>query len=353
MIVQFSYVKATSVTDAVKHLSEPKAVLHAGGTDLLGCLRDNVIEAEKVVSISGLDELKGISKGSNGTVRIGALTTIDEIANSELIAERYTVLSQAAREIASPQLRNQGTIGGNLCQRPRCWYYRGDFHCARKGGDVCYAEEGENQYHCIFGGDPCYIVFPSDCAPALAAFDARLVVPGLETVKAAAPPVKKPPLMRRKPAPPKPVPPKKAPNGRIPIEEFYLLPSEDLERENILRPNQFFTEVVLPPVIKQMKSSYRKVRARQVWDFALVSTAILLMLEGDKVLDARIFLGGVAPIPWRAWAAEKALIGNILSEANINAAAEAAVKKAQPLSENAYKVDLVKGTLKEELAKLA
>jgi xanthine dehydrogenase YagS FAD-binding subunit len=323
MIRQFSYVKANSVSDAVRQLSAPKAVAHAGGTDLLGCLRDNVFEAEKVVSISGIEELKGISAGPNGGLRLGALTTISEIAENAEIASRHIVLAQAAREIASPQLRNQGTIGGNICQRPRCWYFRGDFHCARKGGDICYAEEGENQFHCIFGGDPCYIVYPSDGAPALAALGAAVRIAG--------------------------------PGGSrlVPIDQFHVLPADNMEKENILQPNELVTDVLLPGLNGKVKSAYRKVRPRRAWDFALVSTAIVLEMDGPTVAKARIFLGGVAPVPWRAAEAEAALQGKALDEKTIAAATEAAAKGAKPLKHNAYKVDMLKGTLSEELAALA
>jgi xanthine dehydrogenase YagS FAD-binding subunit len=323
MINQFTYVKAKSISEAVRELTAPKTFIHAGGTDLLGCLRDEVVEADKVVSISALPELKGISAGANGGLRIGALTTIAEIAAHKLIRERYAVLAQAAAEIASPQLRNQGTIGGNLCQRPRCWYFRGDFHCAKKGGDMCYAAEGENQFHCIFGGDPCYIVYPSDGAPALCALNARVRIAGPGETRT------------------------------LPVDEFYRLPEQAIERENVLGRSEVVTEVLLPAPPAGLKSSYRKVRARRSWDFALASTAIALVFEGGVVQQARIFLGGVAPIPWRAQGAEAALKGKPFDEASITAAAEAAVERARPLEQNAYKVDLVKGVLIEELTALA
>jgi len=323
MIRPFTYVKAKSVNDAVRQLSTPKAVVHAGGTDLLGCLRDKVFDAEKVVSISGVEELRGISTGPNGGLRIGALTTIDEISRNKTISKKYTVLAQAAGEIASPQLRHQGTIGGNLCQRPRCWYFRGDFHCLRKGGDTCFAEEGENQYHCVFGGNSCFIVFPSDSAPALAALGARLRIAG------------------------------PGGNRTLPIEDFYLLPEDNIERETILGANEIVTEILIPPASKNLKSAYRKVRARSVWDFALTSAAVALELEGGVVKRAWIFLGGVAPKPWRAKDAEAALKGGKLDEATISAAAQAAVEGAMPLGENAYKIDMIAGTLREVLTAMA
>ena len=157
----FAYIQPKSIQEAIKQLSFKGARVHAGGTDLLGCLRDEIFEAGKVVSLRQLKELRGVLPTKEGGLRIGALTTITEVANSQVIKERYPALAKAASEVASPQLRNQGTLGGNLCQKPRCWYYRGEFHCLRKGGDQCFAYEGENAYHCIFGGNMCYIVHPA------------------------------------------------------------------------------------------------------------------------------------------------------------------------------------------------
>lgn len=176
MLPAFHYVPVSSVEEGIRHLSEGNARLHAGGTDLLGCLRDHVLRGEKLVSISGIRELKGIRE-ERGGLRIGALTTVAEVAQSPLIRKLYPGLAQAALEVGSPQLRAQGTIGGNICQKPRCWYYRGDFHCIRKGGDICYAIGGKNPYHCIFGA-ACCIVHPSDTAPALSALQAKVKIAG-------------------------------------------------------------------------------------------------------------------------------------------------------------------------------
>jgi xanthine dehydrogenase YagS FAD-binding subunit len=322
MMDTFSYVRAGSLTEAIEHLRDDGAVVHAGGTDLLGCLRDAAVPAKKVVSLSGIEALEGISRDDEGGLSIGVLTTIDTLATDRTIADRYRALSQAAAEVASPQLRNQGTLGGNLCQRPRCWYFRGEFHCLKKGGDVCYAVDGENQYHCIFGGGPCYIVFPSDTAPALAAHGAHLRLAGPDGTRV------------------------------VSVEEFYRLPRENAERENALKRGEIVTGIHLPAPDRRERSSYRKVRARQVWDFALASTAIALRTEGRRVEEARIFLGGVAPIPWRASAAEQALAGKRLDTDTALAAAEAAVSEAEPLEKNAYKVKLVQGLLQEELEAL-
>ncbi len=321
MLPNFAYIRARSKQEALDNLASQGAYVHAGGTDLLGCARDEVFEVEKLVSISRLEELKGITHADEGGIRIGALTTISEIAASAVIRKSYPGLAQAASDVASPQLRNQGTLGGNLCQRPRCWYFRGDFHCAKKGGDMCYAVEGENRYHAIFGGDPCYIVHPSDTAPMLVALGAEVRISGARGERSMA------------------------------LEDFFVLPDQDLERENVLQQGEIVTEVVLPAA-SGVKSSYRKIRERGAWDFALVSVALAVRLSGSTVAEARVVLGGVAPAPWRSAAAEAALIGKEPNPSVAAAVAAAAVAGAQPLEQNAYKVLLAKGALMESLVAL-
>jgi xanthine dehydrogenase YagS FAD-binding subunit len=319
----FTYLKVKSLKEAIGQLSSKGARIHAGGTDLLGCLRDDIFGAEKLVSIGQLKALHGISQANNGGLRIGALTTIAEIENSKILQERYSALSQAASEVASPQLRNQGTIGGNLCQKPRCWYYRGEFHCLRKGGDTCYAYQGENQFHCIFGGSGCYIVHPSDTAPALVAFEAMVRVNG--------------------------------PGGTrlVPVAKFHVPPGENVQKETILKPNEIVTEILLPPPAKGLHSSYRKVRARRSWDFALASVALALQFDGDKIVKARVVLGGAAPVPWRSKEVEEVITGKRLDAETVTSAAAAAVKNAQPLKHNGYKISLFRGMIEEELRAMA
>lgn len=319
----FTYVKVKSLKETIAQLSSRGARIHAGGTDLLGCLRDEIFGAEKVVSIGQLKTLRGISRTNNGGLRIGALTTLAEIENSKILQERYSALAQAASEAASPQLRNQGTIGGNICQKPRCWYYRGEFHCLRKGGEICYAYQGENQFHCIFGGDGCYIVHPSDTAPALVAFEAVVRVSG--------------------------------PGGTrlVPIAKFHVPPSENVQKETILKPNEIVTEILLPPPAKGLLSSYRKVRARRSWDFALASVALALQFDGDKIMKARVVFGGAAPVPWRSKEVEEAIIGRRLDAETVTRAAAAAVNNAQPLKQNSYKIALFRGMMEEELTAIA
>ncbi len=323
MISNFSYVKAGSLAEAIKALGAPGARLHAGGTDLMGCLRDEVFKADKIVSISGLKELKGISAKPDGGLKIGSLTTLSEVAANGTIVDKYAVLAQAASEVASPQLREQGTIGGNLCQRPRCWYFRGDFHCAKKGGDNCYSVDGENQYHVIFGGAPCFAVHPSDTAVALVALQAQLTVVGPAGSKV------------------------------VKIENFFTGPDKNIEKENILVPGEIVTAIHLPAPGSQLRSSYRKIRARRAWDFALTSVGVVLQAENGRVSKVRIVLGGVAPYPWRVEAAERLLIGKKIDPALAVAAGEAAAQGANPMRDNAYKVDMVKGAVAESILAFA
>jgi xanthine dehydrogenase YagS FAD-binding subunit len=318
MLPAFAYVRPRSLPEAIKHLAAGGARAHAGGTDLLGCLRDGVFSSSILVSLSNLQELRGITETTDG-LRIGALTTITEIGRNPIILERYPVLAQAAMEVASPQLRNQGTIGGNLCQKPRCWYYRGEFDCLRKGGQTCFAIAGENQYHCITGGDGCYIVHPSDTAPALIVLDARVRIAGSKATRTVA------------------------------MEEFFVPPAKDPKKETILEPGEIVTEILLPAPPKGMRSSYRKVRARRSWDFALAGVALVLTVSEGRVAHARVALGGAAPVPWRAREVEEVISGKQLDAATIGRAAEAATSKAQPMEHNGYKLALFRGLIEEQL----
>jgi xanthine dehydrogenase YagS FAD-binding subunit len=323
MLPNFSYVRPKTLKDAVKQLSSEGSGVLAGGTDLLGCLHDRVFPFKKMVSITDLADLRGIRKTADNGLAIGSLTSITEVAENKFIQEAYPGLAQAAAKVASPQLRNQGTIGGNLCQKPRCWYYRGEFHCLRKGGKLCYAVSGENEFHCIFGGGPCYIVHPSDTAPALVAFGASVRTMGPKGART------------------------------LPIEKLHVLPSVDVRRETILGPGEVVTDIFLPPQQAGTRSSYRKVRSRNSWDFAVAGAAIVLSIEHGAVARARIVLCGAAPVPWRSTAAEDAVTGKRLSPDIIARAADAAVKGAQPLEKNGYKVAIFRGVIEEELTAYA
>ncbi len=324
MIPNFSYIRVKSVKDAVTQLSDKGSRVMAGGTDLLGCLRDGFLGANKIVSITRVDELQGIKGTPDGGLRIGALTTIAEVSENPIIMKRYPGLAEAASNVGSPQLRNQGTIGGNLCQKPRCWYYRGDFHCLRKGGEICYAMEGENQYHAIFGYDKiCAIVHPSDTAPALIACGAAVRVVG--------------------------------PSGSrlVPVEGLYVLPKVDVKRETVLEPGEIISEIIIPKPTEGTKSSYRKARARRSWDFALVGTAFAVEFKDGKVHKARAVFSGVAPVPWRSKELEEAITGKKLDAQTVSKAAAMAVKNAEPLEGNEYKVAMLMGLVEAELLKLA
>jgi len=319
MLPKFSHIRPTSIREALAVLEEKDGLIHAGGSDLIGCLRDGVFTTDTLVSLGSIPELSGITASADGGIKIGAMTTIAEIADNEAIGSGYKALADAAKVVASPQLRNQGTIAGNLCQKPRCWYYRADFDCLRKGGEICYAYSGENQYHCIFGGDMCYIVHPSDTAPALAALGAvcRISSPTA---------------------------------GRsVSVDALHMPPSEDPQRETVLDDDEIITEVVLPRAPAGLRSSYRKVRSRAAWDFAVVGVALALVFEGDTVARARVFLSGAAPVPWRAVGVEKRVTGTKLGAETIAAAAEASVAGAEPLSENGYKIELFRGLMAEQL----
>ena len=323
MVPSFSYIRPDSLAEAIAYLALEGARVHAGGTDLLGCLRDRVFSVSTVVSIAGIKELKGIEATPAGGLRIGSLTTIAEVARHPVIRSKYPALSMAAAEVASPQLRNQGTIGGNLCQKPRCWYYRGEFDCLRKGGDRCYAVEGQNAYHCIFGGDNCFIVHPSDTAPALVALQANVVIAG--------------------------------PNGRrtVAVENFHMPPAVDYRSETVLESAEIITEIVLPPPAEGLRSSYRKVRARRAWDFALAGVALAIVFGGEQAVDSRLVLSGAAPVPWRCTGAEEILKGRRLNQERAVMAAAAAVQNAEPMEQNEYKIALFRGLIEQQLLAIA
>ena len=319
---RFQFVSPRSTQDAVELLAAErnKTKIHAGGVDLLSELKDHILAPETVVNISGIEDLSSIEVDGN-SVSIGATVTLTEIAKSEAIRARHTVLAEAAEVVASPQIRNVGTLGGNLCQRPRCWYYRDEaYDCLKKGGELCYAAVGRNRNHAILGGGPCFIVHPSDCAPALIALGATVHLTG--------------------------------PKGsrKMPLEDFYSLPDDDIAVETVIGPREIVTGVDIPG--HTMKSTYLKFREREGFDWALSSAAVALELDGERCTKASIVLGGVAPKPWRSKEAEAVLTGKTVTEALAEQAGEAAVDAADPLEENAYKVPLTKAVVKQAILKL-
>jgi xanthine dehydrogenase YagS FAD-binding subunit len=290
--------------------NEEKYYLMAGGTDLLGEIKDEIIEPEVVVDLKSIPDLSYVKKERDG-VRIGALTTLTELAEDPVIKQDYPVLNEAILSIATPQLRNVGTVGGNLCQRPRCWYYRDpQVICRKKGGTTCFATRGKNKYHAIFGGGVCHIVYPSDLAPALISLDAEISI--------------------------------SSPKGdkNISLADFYTLPSVNVRKENILNPGEVVREIKIPLAKKGEKSTYKKLKERGTWDFALVSAAIKGTVSGNMFKDIKIVLGGVAPIPWRLEKAEKSIRGKKVTEGLLRQAAGEALKEAKPMTENGYKIEL-------------
>jgi xanthine dehydrogenase YagS FAD-binding subunit len=320
----FEHVNASDIQTAIALLHEPHTEAIAGGTDLLGELKARLRSPKRLVNIKTLSELHEISYSPQAGLRIGALVTLAQIEQHPVIRERFSLLAQAASSAATPQLRNMGTVGGNLCQKPRCWYYRHKlFHCWLKGGDTCFAEDGENKYHAILGADQCHAVHPSDLAPALMALDATIRVVGPDL------------------------------DGEISLAELYTKPTESRRQMTILEPGELIAEICVPTPPKNTRGVYLKAMERQSWSFALVSVAAHLRREDEHIADARIVLGGVAAIPWRAKDSEKILIGQRFSEELAERAAEAAVAGAQPLRYNAYKVKLAKALVKRALGMLA
>lgn len=285
--------------------------LMAGGTDLLTEIKDEIIEPEVVVDLKSIPDLSFIKKEKNG-VRIGALTSLTRLAEDPLIKNEYPALHEAANSVATPQLRNMGTAGGNLCQRPRCWYYRDpQIKCRKKGGTKCFAFRGRNKYHAILGGGLCYIVHPSDLAPALISLDAEISI--------------------------------SSPKGdkTIPLANFYILPKVNVRKENILAPNEVLREIKIPLIKKEEKSTYSKFIERGAWDFAVVSAAVKGTVSGGVFNDIKIVLGGVAPVPWRLEKAENIIRGKKVTEDLVRDATREALKEATPLEENGYKKELI------------
>ncbi|OGD19783.1 MAG: hypothetical protein A2W03_17420 [Candidatus Aminicenantes bacterium RBG_16_63_16] len=321
----FRWAEPKSVEQAAALLAagQGKTCLMSGGTDLLGQIKEGIIAADVVIDLAAIPGLSYIRREKEG-LRIGAMTTIAELASDPAVQREYPGLRQAAFLIASPQLRNVGTVGGNLCQRPRCWYFRNSgIICAKKGGDMCYAFEGKNKYHAIFGGSPCYIVYPSDLAPMLIALEAAVTVA--------------------------------SPKGErtIPLAEFYALPDRDVQRENVLAADELVREVRIPPAGKGDRSAYLKLEERGSWDFALVSCAVRASGPARSPGGLRIVLGGVAPVPWRLGKAEAALKGKSLTDGVIRGAARAALKDSEPLAENGYKTALVEAAVTRALLSIA
>jgi xanthine dehydrogenase YagS FAD-binding subunit len=323
----FENVDAKSVKQAVSLLQKfqqekKSAIVVGGGSEILQLMKDLVMTPDYVVNLKTIPGLN-IIKEERGGLRIGALVTLAELEEHPVVKGKWLFLSEAAGEAASPQIRNAGTVAGNICQRPFCWYFRSsNFNCLRKGGQVCYTVTGDGRFHAILGAGPSYIVHPSDLAPALVALDAQIKIAGPVGEKT------------------------------LPLEKFFVLPQVDVKRENILKPGEIVTEIYVPQPKPNSKGFYHKVRERQAWDHAIVSVATIVQSSGGNVRDARVVLGGVAPIPWRAPKAEEFLRGKKLDDGNAQKAAEIALEGARPLKDNVYKVNLSKALIQRALLTL-
>jgi xanthine dehydrogenase YagS FAD-binding subunit len=283
-------------------------------------------EPDLLVSLQRIrrrNPLTGVVAIDRGFLRLGALATLTELGASPVVREQYSVIAEAADSVATPQIRNVGTIGGNLAQRPWCWYFRNGFPCFKAGGDRCFSAGGENQLHAIFGGGPSYIVHPSDLAPAIVALDANVHIAG--------------------------------PSGErdVPSAEFFVLPRQDARHENVLADDEMIMWVDVPVAQPGTRSTYRKIMDREAWTHALASAAVVLRMDGDVCREARIVLGGVAPVPWRVPAAEALLAGQRITPELARTVGEAAVADARPLAKNAYKVPLTRKLVERTVLDLA
>jgi xanthine dehydrogenase YagS FAD-binding subunit len=319
MMPGFELLQPTDVESALELLDRHGANgwRLAGGYDSLDWLKNRSKGPRAVIDLEGLDELRGIREITGG-VEIGALTTLTEIETSPLVREHFALLSDAARKVASPQIRNAGTLGGNLCQDTRCWYYRYGVQCYRAGGNTCYAAapQSMNREHAIFGASRCVAVSPSDCAPAVVALDAQLIVRN------------------------------RAGERVIDAASFFMPPSRDIRRMTVLGPADLLTAIRLPNAWAGAEFYFEKVADRQAWDFPLVNVAAAFRMSGSTVEDARIVCGAVQCTPRRVTSAERVVRGQARSERVAEAAGAASVQGAEPLSFNGYKIPLMQNLVK-------
>lgn len=325
MMRPFEYVSPNNTKQAVSLLGATwgQSEILAGGTDLLALMKDDVVAPKRLVNIKDIADLRGVSSGAQG-LRIGALTTLGELSEDGAVKEKYPALADALTEAASQQIRNMATIGGNLCQRPRCWYFRNGLGLLPKdenGKEL--VSVGENRYHAILGNSgPAKFVSPSTVVPILIAYGAKLHLEG--------------------------------PKGKreLPLEKFFLIPKAEAEREHDLRPNEVLTEIVLPAAT-DVKAAHYEIRQKEVFDWPLAVAGVALKMQGSNVQSARVVLGYVAPVPWPSLEADHALVGKPVNKDTAQQAAAAALAKASPLKQNAYKVQLAKVAVKRAILKAA
>jgi xanthine dehydrogenase YagS FAD-binding subunit len=322
----FEYASPATKEQAVSLLGNnwADADILAGGTDLLALMKDDVVTPKRLVNIKDIKELGGITVSPGRGLRIGALVTIQELADHPQVRKSFPVIAKTAGEIAGPQIRNMATIGGNLCQRPRCWYYRAGFGLlAKDDGGESLVPSGDNRYHAILGNSgPAYFVSPSTLAPLFIALGAKVRLFG--------------------------------PKGKreIPVEQFFVIPKTESDREHDLKPNEIVTEIVVPPLAGVKTASY-EIRQKEAMDWPLAFASVALTISGGKVSAARVVMGQVAPVPWRSKEAEAALVGKAITEETAKAAGEAAVTGAKSLSGNGYKIQLARVAVKRAILQAA
>lgn len=321
----FEYASPTTKEQAVSLLGRSwnDAQALAGGTDLLSLMKDDVVAPKRVVNLKGVEELRGIRFDPRNGLRLGALVTWDEVLDDANVRRHYPSLHAAAGEIGGPQIRSVGTVGGNLCQRPRCWYYRGGFGLLGQAqGGRSMVVDGDNRYHAILGNEgPAYFVSPSTMAPLLIALGATVRLFGPKGAR------------------------------EVPVEKFFRVPRTSEEREHDLAPGEIVTEVRVPP--SSARSASYEVREKEALDWPLAAASVALKMNGNRVQTARVVLGHVAPIPWTSPEAEAALVGKAITESVAQAAGDAAVAKAKALSGNAYKIQLARVAVKRALLEAA
>jgi xanthine dehydrogenase YagS FAD-binding subunit len=318
----FAYVNAATQKDAVAAMATAargKILPIAGGMDLLGLMKDYVAQPDVLVNVKHLPST--ITVAAQGLTVIGAAAKLVDLVEHAGLGKAYPAMASAAESVGTPQIRNAGTVGGNLMQRPRCWYFRNeDFNCLKKGGARCFAVDGEDQFHAIFGDSPCHIVHPSTLAVPLIAYGGRVKVAG--------------------------------PQGEREIEadKFFVMPDRNMYGETVLEPNELVTGIVLP-TSRNTKSAMYEVKFKQAHDWPIAMAAVALRMTGGTCESARVVLGAVAPIPWRSMAAEAKLKGKKIDQAVAFEAAEAALADAKPMSGNAYKVQVAKTALRRAIMK--
>src|SRR5215472_3135742 len=320
----FELAQPSSASEAVKLLAAKpdSSELLAGGSDLLARMKDSISTPTRLVSLHKAHDLHGIEYHAGQGLRIGAMVTLDELGTNPDVRRHYSGLVQASENAASPQIRNVGTVGGNLCQRPRCWYYRAGFGLLAMQDGKSLVPTGENRYHAILGNSgPAYFVAPSNLAPMLIALGAKVRLLGTQG--------------RRE----------------LPLEKFFVTPHSEGEREHDIKPTEIITEVIVPP--SQGASAFYEVRQKAQFDWPLATAAVVLRMSGHTISGARVVLGQVAPIPWASPEAEQALAGKAASEAVADSAGLAALQKATPLSQNAYKVTLAQVAMKRAVLRAA